>query len=125
MRYLSFVYALVVDIAYLLDFVGKSLYFAMVGIVAVFEFDILVYMVQKCLVDDNHHRQMINNLCNKVFAVYSYFVEKMGNFHYYPVEGVDFLGNLLNWSMYLEDSNNENIRDLGFGIFFGGGLICF
>ena len=38
----------------------------------------------------------------------------MGNFHYYPVEGVDFLGNLLNWSMYLEDSNSENIRGLGF-----------
>ena len=118
MRYLSFVFALVVDVAYLLDFVGKSLYFVMVGIVAVFVFDIPVYMVQKCLVDDNHHRQMISNLCNKVFAVYSYFVEKMGNFHYYPVEGVNFLGNLLNWLMYLEDSNNENIRDLGFVYFF-------
>ena len=23
--------------------------------------------------------------------------------------------------MYLEDSNNENIRDLGFAYFFGGG----
>ena len=100
MRYLSFAYALVVDVAYLLDFVGKSLNFGMVGIVAVFVFDILVYMLQKCLVDDNHHRQMISILCNKVFAVYSYFVEKMGNFHYYPVEGVDFLGSLLNWSMY-------------------------
>ena len=64
---------------------------------------------------------MISNLCNKVFAVYSYFVEKMGNFHYYPVEGVDFLRNLLNWLMYLEDSNNENIRDLGLYIFSGGG----
>ena len=68
---------------------------------------------------------MINNLRNKVFVVYSYFVEKMGNFHYDPVEGVDYLGNLLNWSMYLEGSNNENIRGLGFSYFFGGGLICF
>ena len=42
------------------------------------------------------------------------------------MEGVN-LGNLLNWSMYLEDSNNENIRGLGFAYFFGGGggLICF
>ena len=95
----------------------------MVEIVAVFVFDILVYMVQKSLVDDNHHHQIISNLCNKVFAVYSYFVEKMGNFYYYPVEGVDFLGNLLNWSMYLENSNNANILDLVFAHFctFGGG----
>ena len=93
----------------------------MVEIVAVLVFDILVYIVQKCLVDDNHYRQMIGNLCNKAFAVYSYFNEKMGNFHYYPVEGVDFLGNLLNWSIYLEDSNNENISDIGFVCFFGGG----
>ena len=48
----------------------------------------------------------------------------MGNFHYNPVEGVDYLENLLNWSMYLEDSNNENIRGLSFVYFFGG-LICF
>ena len=82
---------MVVDSAYLLDFVGKSSYFGMVEIVAVFVGDILVYMVQKCLVDDN--------LFNELFVVYSYFVEKMGNFHYNPVEGVDFLENLLNWSM--------------------------
>ena len=88
--------------------------------VAIFVCNILVYMVQKCLVDDNYHHQMIGNLFNKVFVVYSYFVEKMGNFHYDPVEGVDYLGNLLNWSMYLEDSNNENIRGLGFACFFGG-----
>ena len=48
---MSFVYALVVDSAYLLDFVGKSSYFGMVEIVAVFVCDILVYMVQKCPVD--------------------------------------------------------------------------
>ena len=67
---------------------------------------------------------MIGNLCNKVFVVYFCFVEKMGNFHYDPGEGVDYLGNLLNWSMYLEDSNDENISGLGFAYFFGG-LICF
>ena len=63
---------------------------------------------------------MISNLSYKVFVVYSYFGEKMGNFHYNPVEGVDYLENLLNWSMYLEDSNNENIRGLNFVSFFGG-----
>ena len=75
---MGFVYALVVDSAYLLDFVGKSSYFGMVEMVAVFVCNILVYMVQKCLVDDNHHHQMIGSLCNKVFVVYSYFVEKNG-----------------------------------------------
>ena len=33
---------------------------------------------------------------------------------------VDYLENLLNWSMFLGDSNNENIRDLNF-VFFRGG----
>ena len=68
-------------------------------------------MVQKYLVDSNHHHQMISNLFYKVsiFVFYSYFVEKMGNFHYNPVESVDYLKNLLNWSMYLKDSNNQNI----------------
>ena len=101
---------MVVDSVYLLDFVGKSSYFGMVEIVAVFLYNLLACMVQKSLVDDNHHLQMLNNLFNKMFVVYSYFVEKMGNFYYNPVEGVDNLGNLLNWSMYLEDSNSENIR---------------
>ena len=110
---MGFVYALVVDSAYLLDFVGKSSYSEIVEIVAVFVCNIPVYMVQKSLVDDNHHHQMISNLCNKVFVVYSYFVEKMGNFHYDPVEGVNDLANL-------EDSNSENIRALSFAYFFGG-----
>ena len=81
-------------------------------------------MVQKNLVDSNHDYQMISYLCYKVFVVYSYFVEKMDNFHYNPVEGLDYLGNFLNWLMYLGDSNNGNIRDLNFVYFFGG-LICF
>ena len=77
-------------------------------------------MVQTYLVDSNHHHQMISYLCYKVSAVYSYFVEKLDNFHYNPVEGVDYLGNLLNWLMYLGDSNNGKIRDLIFVYFFGG-----
>ena len=68
---------------------------------------------------------MISYLCYKVFVVYSYFVEKLDNFHYNPVEGVDYLGNLLNWLIYLGDSNNGNIRDLNFVCFFGGGVDLF
>ena len=117
---MGFIHALVVDSAYLLDFVGKSSYSEIVEIVAVFVCNIPVYMVQKSLVDDNHHHQMISNLCKKVFVVYSYFVEKMGNFHYDLVGGVNDLGNLLKGSMYLEDSNSENIRGLSFAYFFGG-----
>ena len=61
-----------------------------------------------------------------VKVVCFYFAEKMVNFHYNLVEGFNYLENLLNWSMYLGDSNNENIRDLNFVYFFwGGGLICF
>ena len=96
----------------------------MVEILAVFVCDIFEYKVQKNLVDSNHHHQMISNLCYKVFVVYSYFVEKMGNFHYDPVECVDYLENVLNLLMYLEDSNNENLRGLVFAYFFGG-LSCF
>ena len=51
-----------------------------------------LYMVKKYLVDNNHHHQMISNLCYKVFVVYSYFVEKMGNFHYNPVKGEELSG---------------------------------
>ena len=102
---MDFVYSLVVDFAYLLGFVGKFSFFGMMEIVAVSVCDILEYMVPKYLVDSNHYHQMISNLRYKVNVVYSYFVEKMGNFHCNPVEGVDYLGNLLNWLMYLEDSN--------------------
>ena len=55
-----------------------------------------------------------------VYVVYFYSVDKMGNFHYNPVEGVDYLENLLNWSMFLGDFNNGNIRDLNVVCFFGG-----
>ena len=104
-----------------MDFVDTFSYFGMVEIVAVFVCDILVYMVQKHLVDNNHHRQMINNLCIKVFVVYSYFVGKMGNFHCDLVEGVNCFENLLNWLMYLGDSNSENIR----GYYFSWRVTCF
>ena len=60
---MGFVYAFVVDFIYLLDFVGKLSYFEMVEIVAVSVCDILSYMVQKYLVDDNHRHQMIDSLC--------------------------------------------------------------
>ena len=107
---MDFLHALVVGSVYLLGFVGKSSHFGMVEIVAVFLCDILVCMVQKYLVESNHHHQMINNLYDRVFVAYSYFIEKIGNFRYDPVEDVDNLGNLLSWLMYLEDSNSENIR---------------
>ena len=77
-------------------------------------------MVQNYLVVDSHRHQMMNSLGYMVYVVYFYSVEKMGNFHYYPVEGVDSLENLLNWSMYLENSNSENILDLNFVYFWGG-----
>ena len=68
-----------------MDFVGKFLFFEMVEIFAVSVCDILEYMVQKYLVDDNHRHQIINSLYYMVYVVYFYFVEKMGNFHYNPV----------------------------------------
>ena len=108
-----FVYVLVVDSVFLLSFVGKSSHFEMIEIVAVFVCNILECMVQKYLVESNHH-QMISNLYNKVFVAYSYFVEKMGNFHYNLMEGVDNLGSLLSWLMYWGDFNSENIRGSAF-----------
>ena len=79
---------MVVDSAYLLDFVSKSSYFGMVEIVAVFVCNILVYMVQKRLVVNNHHR-VISNPYDEVLVFFFYFVERMGNFHYDPVEDVN------------------------------------
>ena len=34
---------------------------------------------------------------------------------------MDYLENLLNWSMFLGDSNNGNIDDLNSDVFFRGG----
>ena len=50
-------------------------------------------------------------LYSRVFVVYFYFVGKMDNFHYDPVEDVDTLENLLSWLMYLKDSNIANVHD--------------
>ena len=36
---------------------------------------------------------------------------------------MDYLENLLNWSMFSGDSNNGNIRDLNF-VCFSGRLVC-
>ena len=52
--------------------------------------DILEYMVQIYLVVNNH-RQRINNPFDEVLAFYFYSVERMGNFHYDPVEDVNSL----------------------------------
>ena len=82
---MGFVYAFVVDFVYLLGFVDKFSYFEMVEIVAVSVCDILEYMVQKYPVSDNHLHQVINSLYYMVYAVYFYFFERMGNFHYNPV----------------------------------------
>ena len=103
---MSLVNALVGDFVYLLDFVDKFSYFGMVEVVAVFVCKILAFMTQKHLVENSDHHQTINNLCNKVFAVYFYFVGKMGNFHCDLVEGVNCFENSLNWLLYLGDSHS-------------------
>ena len=79
-------YVLVVNFVYLLG-LEKKLYY-MYEVVAILVCDIPAYMVQKYLVVNNHH-QMINNPYDEVFAFYFYFVERMGNFHYDPVEDVN------------------------------------
>ena len=71
---------------YLLDLEKK--FYDMYMVFALLVRDILEYMVQKYLVVNNHH-QMISNLYDEVLAFYFYFVEKMDNFHYDPVEDVN------------------------------------
>ena len=68
----------------------------------------------------NHH-QMINNPYDEVLAFYCYFVERMGNFHYDPVEDVNWFENLLSWLLSLGYPNSENIHDYYF--FVGGSLL--
>ena len=48
----------------------------------------------------------------------------MGIFHYDPVEGVNFLGNLPNWMMYLKIPIVRTYVVYVLHIFLGG-LICF
>ena len=50
--------------------------------------DILGYMVQIYLVVNDHH-QRIGNPFDEVLVFYFYSLERMGNFHYNPVEDVD------------------------------------
>ena len=107
---MGFVYVIVGDFVYQLGFVGKSLHFETFEVIEVFVCNILVYMVQNILVENNHHHQLTNSFYDSVFVVYFYFVEKVGNFRYDPVEDVDNLGKLLSWLMYLEDSNFENLH---------------
>ena len=79
-------YVSVVDFVYLLGLEKKFYY--MYEVVAILVRDILGYMVQKCLVVNNHH-QMISIPYDEVLAFYFYFDERMGNFHYDPVEDVN------------------------------------
>ena len=84
--YLGFAFVLVVDFVYLLD-VEKKFYDTYM-VFALLVRDIPGYTVQKYLVVNNHH-QKISNPYDEVLAFYFYFVERMGNFHYDPVEDVN------------------------------------
>ena len=83
---------MVVDFVYQLGFVSKFLHFGMLEFVEVFVCDILVCMVQKYLVEINHHHQMIKSLCNRVFVAHSFFVEQMDSFRYDLAEDVNSRG---------------------------------
>ena len=58
---LGFSFAMVGDFVYSLSFVEKNLCFWMLDLIEVVLHGVLVYMVQKYLVDDNHHHLMIDN----------------------------------------------------------------
>ena len=83
---MDFAFVLVVDFVYLLDLEKK--FYDINKVFALLVRDILEYTVQKYLVVNNHH-QMISNPYDEVFAFYFYFVERMCNFHYDPVEDVN------------------------------------
>ena len=83
-----------------------------------FVHDILVYMVQKYLVNNICHHLMINSLYKRVFIVCFYFVGKMGKFQSDPVKDVGSHGNLLNLMMYL--GNLISVRKDDFAYLFGG-----
>ena len=83
---MGFAFVLVVDFVYLLG-VEKKLY-DMYVVSALFVHDILECMVQIYLVVNNHH-QRIDNPFDEVLVFYFYSVERMGNFHYNPVEDVN------------------------------------
>ena len=83
---MGFAFVLVVDFVYLSD-VEKNFYDVYM-VSAFLVRDILGYMVQIYLVVNDHH-QRIGNPFDEVFIFYFYSVERMGNFHYDPVEDVD------------------------------------
>ena len=43
-----------------------------------------LYAIFLCVWCKNHNHHQINSLYKRVFVVYFYFVEKMGNFRYDP-----------------------------------------
>ena len=84
--YLDFAFVLVVDFVYLFDVEKK--FYDMYMVFALLVRDILGYMVQIYLVVNNHH-QRIGNPFDEVLVFYFYSVERMGSFHYDPVEDVN------------------------------------
>ena len=81
---------------------NKNLFFGLLDLVEVVLHGILVYMVQKYLVDNNHHHLMTDDyVYNKVYCVYLGFVHhfysvgKMNNFHFGLVNCVGSHENLL------------------------------
>ena len=97
-------FVLVVDFVYL-SVVEKKFYDMYVVFVFLVH-DILGYMVQIYLVANNHHLR-ISNPIDEMHVSYFHFVERMGNFHYDPVEDVNLFENLLNWLVPLNYPNIE------------------
>ena len=83
---MGFAFVLVVDFVYLLG--EEKKFYDMYTVSALLVHDILEYMVQIYLVVNNH-RQRINNPFDEMLAFYFNSVERMGNFHYDPVEDVN------------------------------------
>ena len=69
----------------------------MLDLVEVLLHDIIVFMVQKLLVDNSHHHLLINkvNCVYLGFVHYFYSIEKMDNFHFSLVKFVGSHENLL------------------------------
>ena len=133
-----FAFALVDNSLYVLDFVNENYYFDMSGLVYVVAYVVLVYMVQKYLVDlrdksgvfrfenfidgfdrkNGHHLMRDNFVYNKVFFVYFgfdvycfYAVEKMGNFQLGLLKFVGYHQNLLSLMLVVGNSVVVKIND--------------
>ena len=83
---MGFAFVLVVGFVYLSGVEKK--FYDMYMVSALLVRDILGNMVQIYLVVNNHH-QRIDNPFDEVLVSYFYSVERMGNFHYDPVEDVN------------------------------------